>query len=255
MLSDNGAVFTGIPRGGGRVALELELISLGVRVPALAALSPPDLRQGRTLPPDPETLARQPAPSRNPAGAPSPARQLPRLLQHHPTPPGPRASHPPRRLRTPAPRPRPPGPPSPTATTGSAKTASTTAAPSPCATTAGSTTSASADDTPANASSSSPTTSTSASSPKTANSSATSPSTPPATTNPNPNRERCRGTSVHDVPRHHRSGASGNRTHGLVHAMDALYQLSYSPERKSNLTRPPHRLKSSKQPLVRPPRS
>ena len=31
MLSDNGAVFTGIPRHGGRVALELELISLGVR--------------------------------------------------------------------------------------------------------------------------------------------------------------------------------------------------------------------------------
>lgn len=32
MLSDNGAVFTGIPRHGGRVALELELISLGVRL-------------------------------------------------------------------------------------------------------------------------------------------------------------------------------------------------------------------------------
>jgi transposase InsO family protein len=31
MLSDNGAVFTGIPRQGGRVALELELLSLGVR--------------------------------------------------------------------------------------------------------------------------------------------------------------------------------------------------------------------------------
>ena len=31
MLSDNGAIFTGIPRRGGRVALELELISLGVR--------------------------------------------------------------------------------------------------------------------------------------------------------------------------------------------------------------------------------
>jgi transposase InsO family protein len=31
MLSDNGAIFTGIPRGGGRVALELELIALGVR--------------------------------------------------------------------------------------------------------------------------------------------------------------------------------------------------------------------------------
>jgi transposase InsO family protein len=31
MLSDNGAVFTGIPRQGGRVALELELISRGVR--------------------------------------------------------------------------------------------------------------------------------------------------------------------------------------------------------------------------------
>lgn len=30
MLSDNGAVFTGIPRGAGRVALELELLALGV---------------------------------------------------------------------------------------------------------------------------------------------------------------------------------------------------------------------------------
>ena len=30
MLSDNGAVFTGIPRSGGRVALELELVALGV---------------------------------------------------------------------------------------------------------------------------------------------------------------------------------------------------------------------------------
>lgn len=30
MLSDNAAVFTGIPRGGGRVALELELASLGI---------------------------------------------------------------------------------------------------------------------------------------------------------------------------------------------------------------------------------
>ena len=30
MLSDNGAVFTGIPRGGGRGALELELMALGV---------------------------------------------------------------------------------------------------------------------------------------------------------------------------------------------------------------------------------
>jgi hypothetical protein len=31
MLSDNGAIFTGVPRRGGRVALELELASLGVR--------------------------------------------------------------------------------------------------------------------------------------------------------------------------------------------------------------------------------
>ena len=30
LLSDNGAVFTGIPRGGGRVALELELAALGI---------------------------------------------------------------------------------------------------------------------------------------------------------------------------------------------------------------------------------
>jgi hypothetical protein len=80
--------------------------------------------------------------------------------------------------------------------------------------TADSTTSASADDTPANACWSSSATSTSASSRKTATSSATSPSTPPATTNPRPKRERCRETSVHDVPRRH-SRAAGTRTWGL----------------------------------------
>jgi hypothetical protein len=31
VLTDNGAIFTGKPRGGGRVALEMELDLLGVR--------------------------------------------------------------------------------------------------------------------------------------------------------------------------------------------------------------------------------
>ena len=40
MLSDNAAVFTGIPRGGGRVALEIELAALGITFLTLAPTTP-----------------------------------------------------------------------------------------------------------------------------------------------------------------------------------------------------------------------
>ena len=115
----------------------------GREVRPLPPLPPADLRQGRTVPPDPEEVAsRQPTGHhhRRPA---SPARRVPRLLQHRPAAPRPRPAHPRRGLHRPAQgRPR-PGHVS-TRTTGSATTASTPPAPSPCATAAGCTTSASA---------------------------------------------------------------------------------------------------------------
>src|SRR3954470_17997088 len=49
VLTDNGAVFTGRPRRGGRVALEIELGRLGVRFDHSRPKRPTDPRQGRTL--------------------------------------------------------------------------------------------------------------------------------------------------------------------------------------------------------------
>ena len=49
------------PRGGGRCALELET-ALGIRLRALPALPPADLRQGRALPPDAQALPGQAGP-------------------------------------------------------------------------------------------------------------------------------------------------------------------------------------------------
>ena len=89
VLTDNGAVFTGRYRGRGRVALELTLHARGVVFTPLPALPPADLRQGRTLPPDPEEVARHPAPAPHRAPPPAPARHLPRLLQHRPAAPRP----------------------------------------------------------------------------------------------------------------------------------------------------------------------
>ncbi|MDT4926226.1 MAG: hypothetical protein QOG01_3939 [Pseudonocardiales bacterium] len=62
--------------------------------PALTPLSPTDLRQGRTVPPDPDEMARHAAQSRDPATTAEPARCLPRLLQHRPAPPRPKPAHP-----------------------------------------------------------------------------------------------------------------------------------------------------------------
>ena len=59
LLTDNGAVFTAAPRGGGRCAIELETARLGIRSRALEPLPPADLRQGRAVPPDAEAVARQ----------------------------------------------------------------------------------------------------------------------------------------------------------------------------------------------------
>ena len=170
VLTDNGAVFTGRYRGQGRVALEVTLARRGIRLPPLPALPPPDLRQGGTVPPDPQALAHHPASGPDPATAPSPARHLPQLLQHPAAPPRPWPAHPDRGLPGPAQgHPRPASPWT-TPTTASATTRSTPAACSPCATTAGSTTSASADATPAPTSWSWSTIARSASSPTTASS-------------------------------------------------------------------------------------
>jgi hypothetical protein len=80
LLTDNGAIFTAAPRGGGRCAIELELDALGIAA-RHARPTTPDLRQGGALPPDPETLAGPPAlphHDRRPAG---PARLVRQLLQ------------------------------------------------------------------------------------------------------------------------------------------------------------------------------
>ena len=92
LLTDNGAVFTAAPRGG-RCAIELETARLGIRIGALAALPPADLRQGRAPAPDAQAV---PRPARTPADndrrAPGPARPVPRLLQHVQPAPGDRAA-------------------------------------------------------------------------------------------------------------------------------------------------------------------
>ena len=78
-LSDNATSFRHVlaepcaPRGRGRT---------------LPPLPPPDLRQGRTVPPDPQALARRPAPGRHDRRTTSPARLVPPPLQ--PSPPTPR---------------------------------------------------------------------------------------------------------------------------------------------------------------------
>ena len=147
---------------------------------------PPDPGQSRTVPADPEEMARRPAPQ------PATLAELQALLDtftgyynHQPAAPRPCPTGPPPPPPTPpGPKP-PPATAPPTPTTASAPTASTPTASSPSATPASSTTSASAEPTPEPTSCCSSRTCTSASStPPPANSSATSPSTPPATTSP-----------------------------------------------------------------------
>ena len=58
VLTDNGAVFNGGPRGGVTV-FEPTPERDGDRLQALAALPSPDLRQDRALPPDPQTILGQ----------------------------------------------------------------------------------------------------------------------------------------------------------------------------------------------------
>ena len=82
LLSDNGAVFTGRYRGTGRVALEVTPAQLRHQIPTLPPLPSANLRQGGTLPPNPQKMAHPPdtRPPRRPAT--SPAGHLRRLLQH-----------------------------------------------------------------------------------------------------------------------------------------------------------------------------
>ena len=68
------------------------------RCPPHPAVQPALQRQGRTVPPDPETLARRPTSSRHPRRVPNPARRVPFHLQPPTTPPGARATIPRRRL-------------------------------------------------------------------------------------------------------------------------------------------------------------
>ena len=59
----------------------------------LPRLPPADLRQGRTLPPDPQTPTRRTGPLHGPQPAASPPRHLRRDLQHPPPPPRARPTH------------------------------------------------------------------------------------------------------------------------------------------------------------------
>ena len=110
VLTDNGAVFTGKQRRGGRVALEVELGRLGIRFDHSRALPPPDLRQGGAVPADREEVARRPTPGqdhRRRCTASSPGSAA---TTTSPAPPGPRPRRPPGRPTPPAPRPPPPAP-------------------------------------------------------------------------------------------------------------------------------------------------
>jgi transposase InsO family protein len=150
VLTDNGAVFTGLPRHGGRVALEIELGRLGVRFDHSRANHPQT--QGkveRFQQTEKKWLAAQP-PAQTIAGL---QRQLTRFRRSY------NELRPHRALdrRTPweaytaRPKATATGPTS-THTAGFATTASTRPAPSPCATTVDCTTSASDACTPAPAS-------------------------------------------------------------------------------------------------------
>ena len=140
VLTDNGAIFTANPRRrphrpGNHPRRTRHQIH------PLPALPPADLRQGRTLPPNLKKYLRAIPPRNHHRRAATPARRLPRLLQHRPTTPRNRTTAPPSGDTTPDPRPSPPATTSPR-TTGCATTASTPPASSPSATTAAYTTSA-----------------------------------------------------------------------------------------------------------------
>ncbi len=79
----------------------------------LPALPPPDLRQGRTLPADPEEMAGRATPPGHHRRPATPTQPVPPLLQQHPPAPRRRPPHPRTGLHTPDPRPPPAGPTSP----------------------------------------------------------------------------------------------------------------------------------------------
>ena len=151
VLTDNGAVYTGKPRGGGRVALEVELDLLGVRLHHSRPYHPQT--QGkveRFHQTQKKWLAAQP-PAADLAAL---QRQLDRFRRYYNTVRPHRAlgRRTPARPDTPAAKHSPRNPPS-GPTTGSAATKPTPPAPSPSATTADYATSDSAANTTANASS------------------------------------------------------------------------------------------------------
>jgi transposase InsO family protein len=161
VLSDNGAVFTGRYRGGGRVALEVTLHARGVVCSHCRPYHPQTCgkveRFHQTLK---KWLARQPPATSPMSYKPSSAPSAPTTTTAGHTAPCTVAPRP--RPTPPGPRPRPPASRSSTATSACATTRSTPTASSPCGTTAGSTTSASAAATPAHPSCSWSTTCTSA---------------------------------------------------------------------------------------------
>lgn len=180
VLTDNAAIFTGAPRGHGKVAFEAHLEALGVRLIHSRAYHPQTCGKSND--------STRPSNGGWPCTPPTPSPACRHTSTSSPattTPTGPTApctGAPPTKPGTPARQPA-PGP-SPPPTTGSDATPSTTG-PSPCATTAACTTSASGNATAAPPSScSSPTFTSASSTPPRANSSATWSSTPPATTNP-----------------------------------------------------------------------
>jgi transposase InsO family protein len=183
VLTDNGAVFTGKPRRGGRVALEIELDLLGVRLHHSRPYHPQTCgKVERFHQTQKKWLAAQPAP----ATLADLQRQLDRFRRYYNTVRPHRAieRRTPEHAYTARPKAKPTKPSIPVHYRVRRDRIDTSGVIT-IATTADCATSASAASTPANESSPSSPTSTSASStPKPANSYANSPSTPAATTNP-----------------------------------------------------------------------
>ncbi len=157
MLSDNAAVFTGIPRGGGWVALELDAASLGSAFATLAHTTPrpAEKSSGSTRPSSAGWAASRP---RRACGAFKVSSTASPTTTTPTGPIGPWADAPRRKPLRPVRRPGPPASRSPMGTSGCATTASIRAEGSPFATTASSITSASAGATPASVCSCSSTT-------------------------------------------------------------------------------------------------
>ena len=99
-LTDNGRIFTTPPgsaswRHGGRIVVPWH------RDEALSALPPPDLRQGRALPPDDEEVSGQAGSGHDEEASSGSAQPLRRLLQHRATASKSGTSHAPRGLERP----------------------------------------------------------------------------------------------------------------------------------------------------------